>query len=63
MRIVHLDRPSGTVPFLPLCGDWGSPDADGTKDPRGVTCPACLGAMARVREAAPVTVSVPLRAS
>jgi hypothetical protein len=60
MRVVHLDRPVGTIPFLPICGDWGSPDSDGTKEPRGVTCRACLAVMARATADAPLVVAVPL---
>ena len=63
MRVVHLDRPTGTIPFLPLCGDWGPPDSDGTKEPRGVTCQACLAVMARVVGDGPVMASLPLRPS
>jgi len=63
MREVHFDRPSGGGTFLPICGDWGSPDSDWTREPRGVTCQACLAAMARVAVDGPVAVSLPPRSS
>jgi hypothetical protein len=63
MRVVHLDRPAGTIPFLPLCGDWGPPDSDGTKEPRGVTCQACRDVMARVAGGGPVPAAPPHRSS
>lgn len=60
MRLVHLDPPPGTFPFVPICGAWGAPDADGTKEPRGVTCPACREAMGRAAGGGPPPVVVPL---
>ena len=61
MRTVHLDPPRGTLPFVPVCGSWGGSDADGTKEPRGVTCPACLAVIARVAADLPAAVAVRLR--
>lgn len=59
MRIVHLDPPVGTFPYLPACGDWGSPDTDSTKEARGVTCPACLEVMRQRGRADPPPVGAP----
>jgi hypothetical protein len=61
MRVVHLDPPVGTFPYVPVCGDWGSPDTDGTKEARGVTCLACREVMGSAPRAGPPPVSVPLR--
>jgi len=60
MRTVHLDPPRGTFPFVPVCGSWGAADSDGTTEPRGVTCPACLVVMARVAAEVPAAVAVRL---
>lgn len=61
MRTVHLDPPRGTFPYLPACGSWGASDSDGTTEPRGVTCPACLAVMARAADHLPAAVAVRLR--
>jgi hypothetical protein len=60
MRVVHIDPPIGTIPHVPVCGDWGPADTDATKEARGVTCPACLEVMSRALAPGPAPVSVPL---
>jgi hypothetical protein len=45
MRVFHFERP-GTSPHVePLCGDWGSMDADWTDVPASVTCVTCRSAL------------------
>jgi hypothetical protein len=45
MRVIHLERMSGTGRVVPRCGVWGSTDTDWTGVASGVTCVACRGAM------------------
>jgi hypothetical protein len=58
MRVVHLTRTGDRPHAEPLCGDWGSMDADWTDIAGGATCPACR---AMLREAQSYVASVPVR--
>lgn len=53
MRPIHFDCSTGRGVTLPLCGAWGSLSSGWTDDPAGVTCDACLAALARARAAPP----------
>jgi len=46
MRIVHFVAARGAALAMPRCGRWGSMESDWVDVPGGVTCPACLEAMA-----------------
>lgn len=49
MRVVHLARTGDRPHAEPLCGEWGSMDADWTEVADEATCPACRATLREVR--------------